>query len=234
MLSSATGTRGMAGGRAGPGSRSAVAARTMFCSTTTSLGPPMKSRCSTLSRRMRTRRRRLSTVVWSMTANRGWRPRVAPLTSRPPPNWRSSQNASASRPSTTITNKTTLRPLCPSPNKVSISPPPYLMPRLNGDPPNARLFLPHSKWFECRCHGSAGAPLLADRADNARGGTGVTAPRALHLLQDRFVVSGNRRHSKLRLHEDDLVAAGLEIIEQIHRGLGRRMLEIVHQHDALA
>ena len=29
------------------------------------------------------------------------------------------------------------------------------------------------------------SPLLADRADDARGGAGVTAPRTLHLLQDR-------------------------------------------------
>jgi hypothetical protein len=78
------------------------------------------------------------------------------------------------------------------------------------------------------------SPLLADRAHDARGGAGVTAPRTLHLLQDRLVVSGNRRHSKLRLHEDDLLAAGLEIIEQIHRGLSSGMLEIVHQHDAFA
>ena len=35
-------------------------ARTMFCSITTSVGPPMMRRCSTLSRRMSTRRRRLS------------------------------------------------------------------------------------------------------------------------------------------------------------------------------
>src|SRR5262249_8785826 len=59
-------------------------------------------------------------------------------------------------------------------------------------------------------------PLLADRAHDARGGAGVTAHRTLHLLQDLLVVSGNRRHRKLRLHEDDLVAAGLEIIEQVH------------------
>src|SRR5262245_10298029 len=78
------------------------------------------------------------------------------------------------------------------------------------------------------------SPLLADRAHNARGGAGVTAPRTLHLLQDRLVVGGSRRHSKLRLHEDDLVAAGLEIIEQVHRGLGGGMLEIVDQHDAFA
>ena len=45
---------------------------------------------------MRTSRRRLSTLAWSITASRGWRPRVAPPPSRPPPNRRKSQNASAS------------------------------------------------------------------------------------------------------------------------------------------
>src|SRR5262249_32301291 len=94
---------------------------------------------------------------------------------------------------------------------------------------------PEEKSTAIRSPPSAGtSPLLADRAPDARGGAGVTAPRTLHLLQDRLVVSGNRRHSKLRLHKDDLVAAGLEIIEQIHRGLSGGMLEIVHQHDAFA
>ena len=36
-----------------PGANVAPAARTMFCSITTSVGPPMMRRCSTLSRRMR-------------------------------------------------------------------------------------------------------------------------------------------------------------------------------------
>src|SRR5205807_10473138 len=68
------------------------------------------------------------------TANRSWRPRVASLPSRPPPTRRNSQNASASRPSTTITNKTTLRPLCPSPNNASINPPRISrVRRLNGN-----------------------------------------------------------------------------------------------------
>src|SRR5262245_21804424 len=69
-----------------------------------------------------------------MTANRGCRPRVASPPSRPPPNRRNSQNASASSPSTTITNKTTVRPFCPSPNNVSITPPrTHGMPPLNAD-----------------------------------------------------------------------------------------------------
>src|SRR5258708_1554522 len=85
-----------------------------------------------------------------------------------------------------------------------------------------------------RCTATAQASvLLADRAHDARG-RAAGARRALHLLQDRLIVRGNRRHRKLRLHEYNLVAPGLEIVEQVHRGLGRRMLEIVQQHDAFA
>lgn len=47
----------------------------MFCSTTTSLGPPTRIRCSTLSRLIRTRRRLVSRAAASMTAMRGWRER---------------------------------------------------------------------------------------------------------------------------------------------------------------
>ena len=126
MVSSPSGTaRGsvsVAAGRAG--ARAAPAARTMFCSTTTSVGPPMMRRCSTLSRRMSTRRRRLSIAAWSIRARRGCRPRADALPRRPPPNRRSSQNATASRPSTTTRNSRILGPVCPSPNKVSkITPP---------------------------------------------------------------------------------------------------------------
>ena len=54
-----------------PGANVAPAARTMFCSITTSVGPPMMRRCSTLSRRMRISRRRLSIAAWSIMASRG-------------------------------------------------------------------------------------------------------------------------------------------------------------------
>src|SRR5204862_203135 len=79
-----------------------------------------------------------------MTASRGWRPRVAPPPSRPPPNRRMSQNASASRASTMITNRKTLRPVCPSPNTVSnitpppVSPVPASPPMVNAAAPTAR------------------------------------------------------------------------------------------------
>ena len=43
-----------------------------------------------------------------------------------------------------------------------------------------------------------------------------------------------RSHRELRFHEDDLVAAGFKVVEQIHCGLGRGMLEIMHQHNAFA
>src|SRR5260221_3597404 len=75
--------------------------------------------------------------------------------------------------------------------------------------------------------------LLADRAHDARGWAAVVASRTLCLLQDRLV-SSNRRHRKLRLHEYTLVAAGFEIVEQVHCGLGGGMLQIIHQHDAFA
>jgi hypothetical protein len=51
---------------------------------------------------------------------------------------------------------------------------------------------------------------------------------------DRLIVRGNRRHRKLRLHEYNLVAAGLEIVGQVGRSLGRRMLEIMQQNSAFA
>src|SRR5262245_4064156 len=58
--------------------------------------------------------------------------------------------------------------------------------------------------------------------------------RALYQLEDHLVVAGNGRHRELRLHEDNLVATGLEISEQVHCGLGGGVLEVVHQHDAFA
>jgi len=66
------------------------------------------------------------------------RPRVAELPSRPPPNRRSSQNASASRPSTTTRNSRILGPVCPSPNKVSKITPPCVpgVWRVDRDRPN--------------------------------------------------------------------------------------------------
>ncbi len=51
------------GGRAEGASRAAGVARTMFASTTTSVGPPIIRRCSTLSRRTRMSRRRASTLA---------------------------------------------------------------------------------------------------------------------------------------------------------------------------
>ena len=48
-------------------------ARTILGSTTMSVGPPIISRCSTLSRRTSTSRRRPSTAAASITASRGIR-----------------------------------------------------------------------------------------------------------------------------------------------------------------
>ncbi len=61
----------------GRGSRVAAIgpARPMLDSTTISVGPPIMSRCSTLSRLIRISRRRASTAAASITASRGCRPR---------------------------------------------------------------------------------------------------------------------------------------------------------------
>ena len=87
----------------GRASRVAAAVpRTMLVSTTTSLGPPIISRCSTLSRRMMTSLRRPSTAAESITASRGWRPRAA-ASIRVAPKRRTSQ-AAAPISSSTKTN----------------------------------------------------------------------------------------------------------------------------------
>ena len=74
------------GGRAARSatSREAATARTILASTTTSVGPPIIRRCSTLSRRTRIRRRRASTLrLFDDAESRGWRPRVPAPPSRP-------------------------------------------------------------------------------------------------------------------------------------------------------
>jgi hypothetical protein len=75
--------------------------------------------------------------------------------------------------------------------------------------------------------------LLTDCAHDARSRATV-AHGALHLLHDCLIVRGNRRDCEFRLHEHDLVPPGLEIVEQVHGGIGRRMLEIVQQDNAFA
>ena len=59
----ARGKGSAAAGRASATSRGAATARTILASTTTSVGPPIIKRCSTLSRRTRIRRRRASTLA---------------------------------------------------------------------------------------------------------------------------------------------------------------------------
>src|SRR3974377_1427368 len=58
---------------------------------------------------------------------------------------------------------------------------------------------------------------FADCTHNAGNRAAVTA-RTLRPFQDPFVVGRNGRYRKLRFHEHDLVAAGLEVVEQIHCG----------------
>ena len=85
-------------GGASATSRGAATARTILGSTTTSVGPPIISRCSTLSRRIRMSRRRPSTLAESITASRGWRPRVPLPPSRPAPKRRNAQAAAPISP----------------------------------------------------------------------------------------------------------------------------------------
>ena len=74
--------------------------------------------------------------------------------------------------------------------------------------------------------------LFADGPHNARSRTALST-RSPHCFQDYLVVGGDCGYSELRFHEDNLVASGLQVVEQIGRGFGRRMLEVVHQHNAL-
>src|SRR5262245_45781345 len=78
-----------------------------------------------------------------------------------------------------------------------------------------------------------GRRLLADRADDTRGRP-VADGWQLLVLEDQLVIGRDRLHGILRLHEDDLVAAGLEVVEQVGRSGGGCLLEVVHQNDALA
>ena len=110
------------GGRDGATSRW-VAERTMFGSTTTSVGPPIIKRCSTLSRRMRISRRRLSTVAASMTARRGWRPRELPPPSRSEPNRRATHKVAPITTSNASMTNANL-PIWPSPKRKSNFDPP--------------------------------------------------------------------------------------------------------------
>ncbi len=103
-------------GRCGSWSRLALA-RTMFDSTTMSVGPPIINRCSMLSRRTNTSRLRPSMGAASITARRGMRPRFVLAPRRLPANRRTSQAATTIRAST-ATNakiKVTACMLCPRP-----------------------------------------------------------------------------------------------------------------------
>ena len=74
-------------GRGGGTSRGAAPAA-MFGSMRTSDGPPISTRCSRLSRRIRTSLRRPSTLAASTTASRAWRPRRPAFVGRSRPNHR--------------------------------------------------------------------------------------------------------------------------------------------------
>ena len=62
----------------------------------------------------------------------------------------------------------------------------------------------------------------------------AAADHALDLPLRRLIPLRDRGHGRLRAHVHDLVALLLELIEQGRQRLGGRLLEVVHQDDALA
>ena len=103
------------GGRAGL----ADCTRIMFCSIKTSLAPPIRIRCSTLSRRTNTRRRLSSTTAASVTASRGRRfrePRILLL----PAILRNSQNSNNSTTTRLMVMTTSFAPI-DSPSKMELN-----------------------------------------------------------------------------------------------------------------
>ena len=82
------------------------AARAMLASTTMSLGPPMISKCSTLSRRTRMIWRLLEMLARPTTASRGFCWRVLASLSRPLPNRRTVKAVTPSSPATMMNAKT--------------------------------------------------------------------------------------------------------------------------------
>jgi len=127
----ASGSGAMRGGcgSAAPGPRCATwsragMARTMLVSTTISLGPPIMMRCSILSRRTSTRRRRPSTAAASITASLGIRPRLVLAPSRLVANRRTSQAAApiSARTATNAKKNVSACIECPWPTRPSTSP----------------------------------------------------------------------------------------------------------------
>lgn len=95
--------------------------RMIPCSTTTSVGPPIRIRCSILSRLTRTRRLRVSMLAASMIAMRGCRPRVVLI--RAPVSFFSMKKNRATRAKTTPRDTTKLAARAtpsPTPNVLEI------------------------------------------------------------------------------------------------------------------
>ncbi len=81
---------------------------------------------------------------------------------------------------------------------------------------------------------SLGFPSLADGLDDARFGACVVAGRVLVPCPDHLVVLCQRCDRLFRHHVHDFVATRLELAQQFGHGLGRGVLEIMHQQNALA
>src|SRR5438093_12670757 len=73
--------------------------------------------------------------------------------------------------------------------------------------------------------------LLADGAHDARG-RAVAHGRQLLVLEDQLVIGRNRLDRVPRFHEDNPVAARLEVLEQVRRRRGGCLLEVVHPAEA--
>ena len=72
-----------------------------------------------------------------------------------------------------------------------------------------------------------------DGFDHARGRL-LAHGRQLRFRLNHFVIVRKRRNRALRLHVDDRVAAGLEVGENLRKPMRGRLLEVVHEQNALA
>ena len=75
--------------------------------------------------------------------------------------------------------------------------------------------------------------LAADGAHHGVFGARVV-DRQLVLRTQHFVVFRHRRDRRFRHHVNDLEAAGFQLTQQFGHRFGGGVLEVVHQHNALA
>ena len=88
--------------------------------------------------------------------------------------------------------------------------------------------------MSAKCQKPSFCASFADGLNDARLGPRVATCRVLVLCPDHLVVLCQRRHGLFRHHVHDFVATRFELPQQLGHGLGRSVLEIMHQHNALA